>query len=149
MKLFSGDKMSHTYASCNKCHAVNKIRIDKVQEALCGKCQSPLILHGLVSEASGTDFHKILRSSDKPVVVDFWAPWCGPCKVYGPEFEKASLLNHSAVFIKVNTETEPELSAQLGIRGIPCTVIFHAGKEVLRKSGAMDAASVNQLLKNF
>jgi thioredoxin 2 len=141
--------MTHTFAACKNCHALNKIQITKAQEALCGKCHSPIILYGLVSEATTDDFHRILRSSDKLVIVDFWASWCGPCKIYGPQFEKASLSNDSAVFIKINTESEQELSTQLGVRGIPCTIVFRGGREIFRQAGAMDAASLNNLLKNL
>ncbi len=141
--------MSHTYAPCPHCHALNKIQNSRALEggAVCGKCQKSLELHGLVSNATTEDFHKLQRISDRPVVVDFWASWCGPCRSYGPEFEKASTSNDQAVFIKVNTETEQELCAQLGIRGIPCTIVFDKGKEVKRQSGAMDARSLNQWIK--
>ena len=90
---------------------------------------------------------KVLKLSDlrgKMVLVDFWASWCGPCRSYGPEFEKASVENTKAVFVKVNTETEQQLSAQLGIRGIPCTIVFEGGREIKRQAGAMDARSLNQ-----
>lgn len=141
--------MSHTFAACSNCHAVNKIQIDKSDKAVCGKCKQQIKFHGLVSEVNSDDFNKILRSSDKPVIVDFWASWCGPCKMYGPEFEKASLRNHNAVFLKINTETEAELSGRLGIRGIPCTIIFKDGKEIKRQAGAMNAEGVNQILNSI
>lgn len=141
--------MSHTFAACGNCHSVNRIKVEKASEALCGKCQSPISFHGLASDVQSDDFQKLLRVSDKPVVVDFWASWCGPCKMYGPEFEKASKQNTSAVFLKVNTETERDLSARLGIRGIPCTIIFKDGKEVRREAGAMDASSLGNIISGI
>jgi thioredoxin 2 len=140
--------MSHTFAACRNCHSVNRIKIDQAQQALCGKCQAPIKFQGLVSEASKEEFLKILRSSDRPVIVDFWASWCGPCKMYGPEFEMASLQSSEAVFLKINTESEQQLASDLGIRGIPCTIVFKDGKESLRQAGAMDAKGVLALLKS-
>ncbi len=139
--------MSHTYAACAACNAVNRISAERAPAAVCGKCGTALDLHGLVSAASETGFAAILRASDRPVVVDFWASWCGPCKSYGPEFERASVLNPGMVFLKVSTETEPALAARLGIRGIPCTVVFRDGKEIKRQAGAMSAEALGQLLR--
>lgn len=141
--------MSHTFAACPQCHAVNKIQSEKASSAVCGKCQTKIPFHGLVSNVTTADFHKIIRVSDRPVIVDFWASWCGPCKMYGPEFEKASLSNKEAVFLKVNTESEQALSGQLGIRGIPCTIIYKDGKEFKRQAGAMSSDGVSSLLKEI
>lgn len=140
--------MSHTYSVCSKCNGLNKVNADSAlgKKPVCGKCGAELSMHGLVSEAKASDFERIIAKSEKPVVVDFWASWCGPCKMYGPEFEKASKENTNAVFLKINTETEQMLSAKFGIRGIPCTILFQNGKEVRRQSGAMNSAQVKQFI---
>lgn len=138
--------MTHTYAVCKSCEALNKIDTAKANSALCGKCKSSIPFHGLVSEVSSQGFQRIIQKSEKPVIVDFWASWCGPCRSYAPEFEKASMENTQAVFVKVNTETEQALSSSLGIRGIPCTIVFKDGKEVKRQPGVMDSKGVKAFL---
>ncbi len=142
--------MSATYGQCSQCHSLNKFSSQKALEKtpVCGKCGGSLQLHGLVTEINTANFHKVISKSDKPVVVDFWASWCGPCKMYGPEFEKASKENLNAVFLKVSTETEQQIAAQYGIRGIPCTIVFQNGKEVKRQAGAMSSQQVGQLINS-
>lgn len=140
--------MNHTYSVCPHCQSLNKVNSENAvkKKPVCGKCGQELPMHGLVSEVTTQDFERILSKSEKPVVVDFWASWCGPCQMYGPEFQRASQENQTAVFLKVNTETEQMLAAKYGIRGIPCTILFHNGKEVRRQSGAMNASQVRQFI---
>jgi thioredoxin 2 len=142
--------MSKTMSACPNCHAINNVAIDKAmtKTASCGKCGTALNLQGLVSEVRGEDLMKIIRKAEVPVVVDFWADWCGPCRMYGPEFEKAStLFKGEAIFLKVNTMTEPSISQQLGIRGIPATIVFKNGQEYRRQAGAMAANQIALLWK--
>jgi thioredoxin len=103
-------------------------------------------MHGLVSSVSGRSLKRILAKADKPVIVDFWASWCGPCKMYGPIFERASLENKDAIFLKVDTEADPALSTELGIRGIPTTIVFKGTKEVLRQPGVIPQDSIHQMV---
>jgi thioredoxin 2 len=132
--------MNQTFNQCPACHSLNKVLIEKALEnkAICG----------LVSEVNSKNFQKILSLADKPVVVDFWASWCGPCRVYAPEYERASKENQNAIFLKINTEEEQQLSAAFGIRGIPCTLIFKNSKEVKRQSGAMSADQLKSFINN-
>jgi len=101
-------------------------------------------------ELTTVNFDEIIVNSDIPVVVDFWAPWCGPCKMMAPNFEKsAKKFPLKALFTKVNTENEQLLGSRFGIRSIPTIIVFKNSKEVHRVSGALDEASLNRLVTQF
>jgi len=131
--------MGSTLSVCKKCGTLNKVTLEKAksQDAVCGKCGSSLEMHGAVTEVNDRDFWRILSKADKPVVVDFWASWCGPCKVYGPIFQEASLKTDKAIFLKVSTESNQQLAQKLGIQGIPATIVFDKGKEIRRQAGVL------------
>jgi thioredoxin 2 len=129
----------YTYTSCLKCHAVNKISISRLTgtHGICGKCQAPLHFHQLVSDVDEIGLTKLIQKSDLPLIVDFWAPWCGPCKSFAPTFETVSkLAQGKLVFLKLNTENFPQISQKFNIRGIPTLLVFKGGKEISRESGA-------------
>jgi thioredoxin 2 len=135
---------------CPHCFSVNNVpKKDSYKKANCGKCKKSL-LDTLPIDLSSTNFDEVVANSDLPIIIDFWAPWCGPCKMMGPNFEKsAKNFPLKAVFAKVNTENEQVLGARFGIRSIPTLIIFKDAKEVHRVSGALDEASLNQLVSQL
>lgn len=135
---------------CPSCLSVNNIPIkESYAKANCGKCKNSL-LNTTPLELTQSTFDEVVVNSDLPVVVDFWAPWCGPCKMMGPNFEKsAKNFPLKVLFTKVNTESEQTLGGRFNIRSIPTLVIFKSGKEVHRVSGALDEASLNSLVSRF
>ncbi len=141
-----------TYANCEKCHATNKILTKKISSTnvTCGKCHNPIHFHGLVSEADETGLLKVIEKSDLPVIVDFWAPWCGPCRSFAPTFEAVSKTEEGRlVFIKINTENFPAISQRFNIRGIPTLMVFKNGKEIARESGAFPIDVFKKWISRF
>ncbi|TVO69204.1 thioredoxin TrxC [Denitromonas ohlonensis] len=125
---------------CPHCQAVNRVPAHRLGDgARCGKCREPLI-EGKAIPTGAPVFERHLANDDLPVLVDFWAPWCGPCRSMAPAFEAtAKALMTEARLLKVNTEDEQALAGRYNIRSIPTLVLFRGGREVARISGAMDA----------
>ncbi len=125
---------------CPRCDAVNRVPGERLGDgAKCGKCGSPLFTGEPVA-LDEVRFGLHIRKSDLPILVDFWAPWCGPCRMMAPAFEEAARRLEPAVrLVKVNTEEAQGLATQFGIRSIPTLALFKGGQEVARTAGAMDA----------
>ncbi len=128
---------------CPHCLSINRVPAAKLDDKPnCGRCQHALFT-GEPIELTAQTFLRHLERSGIPLLVDFWAPWCGPCKVMAPRFQQAAhLLEPKIRLAKVNTEAEPYLGTQFGIRSIPTLVLFQSGREVARHSGAIGAQDI-------
>jgi thioredoxin 2 len=132
---------------CPHCKEVNNVpKKDNYKKANCGKCKNSL-LDNKVIELTQSNFDEIIVNSDIPVIVDFWAPWCGPCKMMAPTFSSvATQYPIKTIFAKVNTQDEQNLAAKFNIRSIPTLIVFKNGVEVQRVSGALDSVNLQNLV---
>ena len=129
--------------ACAACDTANRVPAGRLAEdPKCGKCGAPL-LDGMPAALTERNFQSFLERTELPVVVDFWAAWCGPCRMMAPAFERAAAeLKTQARFAKLDTEAAQGIAARFGIRSIPTMILFRGGREAARTSGAMDARSI-------
>ena len=135
---------------CPSCNTVNNVpQKEHYSKANCGNCKKSF-LDGEVAILNQQRFDEFIVNSDIPVIVDFWAPWCGPCKMFAPTFSNiAQQFPLKVAFGKVDTQEEQYLASRFAIRSIPTLIIFKNGKEVERISGALDAQSLTQLCRKY
>ena len=135
--------------ACPQCLTLNRVPAGRLgEDPKCGNCGAPL-LDGKPAPLTDATFDKFVGRSDLPVVVDFWADWCGPCKMMAPAFEQAAAeLKTRVRFAKLDTERAQAIAARYGIRSIPTMILFKRGQEAARNAGAMDARRIRAWLES-
>ncbi len=133
---------------CPHCDAVNRLPAQRLGERpTCGQCRLALFT-GQPLELTASNFDRHIGRGDLPVVVDFWAPWCGPCRSMAPAFARAAgELEPEVRLAKVDTESQQQLAARFNIRSIPTLTMFRSGREIARQSGAVDAATLRRWIR--
>jgi len=132
---------------CPTCQTTNRVLPDKAAAAKCGKCGA-VLFSGHPTELTASAFAQHMEHDEIPLVVDFWAPWCGPCHMMAPAYEAAAKqLEPTVRFAKVNTDQEQQLAARFGIQSIPTMILFKGGREIARQSGALSTPQITNWIR--
>jgi thioredoxin 2 len=135
--------------ACQSCGKKNRLAYERLGDAVkCGQCKEPIeTIREPIEMHSSADFDRLVAKSSIPVVVDYWAPWCGPCRMVAPELQKVAVRQAGqALVVKVNTDELADLGQRFAIRSIPTLAVFAGGKEIARESGARPAAEIEAFI---
>ncbi|UCF19619.1 MAG: thioredoxin [Gemmatimonadota bacterium] len=147
MKASGGEAAGRVTVSCQFCLTLNKVDVDRLSHSpKCGSCGKPILLDRPV-RVTDDDFHNVIDGADIPVVVDFYADWCAPCKIMAPVLDDFAHEHIGEVLVaKVDTDRNPRTAQKFGIRGIPTLIVFKLGKESNRRIGAVPREELEKLL---
>ncbi len=147
MTDISENKERRATLRCAFCSKLNRVDMDRaVDRPQCGGCGRPLLLDRPF-RIGGQDLDRVVRESDVPVLVDFYADWCGPCKIMAPLLDELAADRVGEILVaKLDTDANPEVSASFGIRGIPTLILFRGGSEVSRQTGAVPRQTIDEML---
>ena len=142
--------MDGVHIVCPSCDSVNRVPENRpAAQAVCGRCKTKLF-EGRPIDLDGARFERHAERNDIPVIADFWAPWCGPCRAMAPVFERAAReLEPSARFVKVNVDDNPNLAGKLGVRGIPAFFVFRHGRVLAQQAGVADFGTLRNWVTQF